>query len=95
MQSVVVKSHKLNEILLQHRISPKFVQNGRVRYTQDPIDDMNNSIGRCNVCGNYCSIYAASLYGNCLISDWSLYDVEIKFLPIGGGRYLKDIIIYN
>lgn len=75
---------------LEHRIGPKLVEHGGVGHPEKPVDYMNDPVGGGDVGGDDGGIYAATLHGDRLISEWSLHHVEEELLLFGGGRDLQE-----
>lgn len=82
---------KFSSRLLQHWISFQFLQHGGERTAQDPIDDMNVSVGGHQIRLNDCGIDATTFHSNGLVIVMAGHHVKVKESFIVVGRNLGDL----
>lgn len=76
--------------LLQHGVGPKLLEDSGVRDTEDPVDDMNDSVCGSDIRGDYCRVHAATFHGHSLVSARSLDHVEVQLLPVRCRGHLQE-----
>lgn len=64
--------------LLESRIGLELVEDSSVGHTEDPVDDVDDSISRADVGRDDCRVDSTALYRHGIVTGWTLHNVEVQ-----------------